>query len=122
MRALDELRQRQEELVQLNQQLEDTNRGVVALYAEFKDKAESFQRVSELKTSFLSNMSREFRTPLTAILSISEILLNRLDGELSAEQDKQVNFIRKSALSLAELVNDSLNLAKVEAGKVIPVL
>lgn len=118
MRTLEELRQRQEELVQLNQELEDTNRGVVALYAELNDKAESLQRVSELKTSFVSNMSHEFRTPLTAILSISEILLNRLDGELSEEQDKQVNFIRKSAQALAELVNDSLDLAKVEAGKV----
>ena len=118
LRTLDELRQRQEELVQLNQELEDTNRGVAALYAELNDKAESLQRASELKTSFLSNMSHEFRTPLTAIMSISEILLNRLDGELSSEQDKQVNLIRKSAESLAELVNDSLDLAKVEAGKV----
>ena len=118
LRTLDELRQRQEELVQLNQELEDTNRGVVALYAELNEKAESLQREGELKTSFLSNMSHEFRTPLTTILSISEILLNRLDGELSTEQDKQVNFIRKSAESLAELVNDSLDLAKVEAGKV----
>jgi signal transduction histidine kinase len=48
----------------------------------------------------------------------SEILLNRIDGELSPEQDKQLNFIRKSAESLAELVDDSLDLAKVEAGKV----
>ncbi len=118
LRTLDELRQRQEELVQLNQELEDRNRGVVALYAELNEKAESLQREGELKTSFLSNMSHEFRTPLTTILSISEILLNRLDGELSPEQDKQINFIRKSAESLAELVNDSLDLAKVEAGKV----
>lgn len=117
LRTLDELRQRQEELVQLNQQLEDTNRGVVALYAELNDKAESIRRASELKTSFLSDMSHEFRTPLTAIMSLSEILLHRLDGELSAEQDKQVNYIYKSAQSLAELVNDSLDLAKVEAGK-----
>lgn len=117
LRTLDELRQRQEELVKLNQELEDTNRGVVALYAELNDKAESLRRVSELKTSFISNMSHEFRTPLTAILSISEILLHRLDGELSAEQDKQITLIHKSAESLAEMVNDSLDLAKVEAGK-----
>ena len=118
LRTLDELRQRQEELVQLNQELEDTNRGVVALYAELNDKAASLQRQGELKTSFLSNMSHEFRTPLTAIMSISEILLHRLDGELSTEQEKQVNLIHTSAESLAELVNDSLDLAKVEAGKV----
>lgn len=117
LRTLDELRQRQEELVKLNRELEDTNRGVVALYAELNDKAESLRREGELKTSFLSNMSHEFRTPLTAIMSISEILLNRLDGELSAEQDKQVTLIHKSAESLAEMVNDSLDIAKVEAGK-----
>lgn len=117
LRTLEELRQRQEELVQLNQQLEDTNRGVVALYAELNDKAESLRREAQLKTSFLSNMSHEFRTPLTAIMLLSEILLNRLDGELSPEQEKQVNYIHKSAESLAELVNDSLDLAKVEAGK-----
>ena len=117
LRTLEELRQRQEELVQLNQQLEDTNRGVVALYAELNDKAESLRREAQLKTSFLSNMSHEFRTPLTAIMLLSEILLSRLDGELSAEQEKQINYIYKSAESLAELVNDSLDLAKVEAGK-----
>ncbi|HBB30768.1 MAG TPA: histidine kinase [Cyanobacteria bacterium UBA9273] len=118
LRTLDELRQRQEELAQLNQELEDTNRGVVALYAELNDKAESLQRASELKSRFLSNMSHEFRTPLNAILSLSEMLLNRLDGELTLEQEKQVTFIRKSAESLSELVNDLLDLAKVEAGKV----
>jgi signal transduction histidine kinase len=117
LRTLDELRQRQEELIKLNQELEDTNLGVLALYAELNDKAESLRRVSELKTSFFSNMSHEFRTPLTAILGISEILLHRLDGELSAEQDKQITLIHKSAKSLAEMVNDSLDLAKVEAGK-----
>jgi signal transduction histidine kinase len=117
LRTLDELRHRQEELVKLNQELEDTNRGVLALYSELNDKAESLRRASELKTRFLSNMSHEFRTPLTAILSISEILLNRLDGELSAQQDKQITLIHKSAKSLAEMVNDSLDLAKVEAGK-----
>ncbi|NJK65874.1 MAG: histidine kinase [Microcoleus sp. CSU_2_2] len=115
--TLDELRHRQEELVKLNQELADTNRGVVALYAELNDKAESLRRVSELKTSFFSNMSHEFRTPLTAILSIAEILLHRLDGDLSVEQDKQITLIHKSAESLAEMVNDSLDLAKVEAGK-----
>lgn len=117
LQTLAELRLRQEELGQLNQELEDTNRGVIALYAELNDKAESLKRASELKSRFLSNMSHEFRTPLNAILSLSDMLLNRLDGDLTAEQDKQVTFIRKSAASLTELVNDLLDLAKVEAGK-----
>lgn len=116
--TLEELRQRQEQLTQLNQELEDTNRGVVALYAELNDRAESLQKVSELKTRFLSDLSHEFRTPLNGILNLANMLLSRLDGDLSEEQEKQVTFIRRSAESLTELVNDLLDLAKVEAGKI----
>lgn len=118
LRILEELRQRQEELVRLNQELEDTNRGVVALYAELNDRAESLQKASELKTRFLSDLSHEFRTPLNGILNLSDMLLSRLDGDLGEEQEKQVSFIRRSAESLTDLVNDLLDLAKVEAGKV----
>lgn len=118
MNALDELRARQAELAQLNQELDETNRGVVALYAELDDKADFLQRASELKSHFLSNMSHEFRTPLNSILALGQILIDRLDGELSGEQEKQVRFIRNSAQNLLDLVNDLLDLAKVEAGKV----
>lgn len=118
MRTLEELRARQAELAQLNKELDETNRGVVALYAELNDKADFLQRASELKSHFLSNMSHEFRTPLNSILALSQILLDRMDGDLSSEQEKQVNFIRRSAQDLTDLVNDLLDLAKVEAGKV----
>ena len=99
--------------------MEDTNRGVVALYAELDEKADYLRRASEMKSQFLSNMSHEFRTPLNSILSLARILLERMDGELSCEQEKQVAFIRKAAEDLSELVNDLLDLAKVEAGKVV---
>jgi len=116
--ALEELRTKQEELAQLNRELDETNRGVVALYAELNEKADFLQRASELKSRFLSNMSHEFRTPLNSILGLTQILLDHLDGQLSSEQEKQVRFIRSSAQGLTELVNDLLDLAKVEAGKV----
>ena len=119
IRTLEELQQRQQELTQLNRELEDTNRGVVALYAELDEKAEFLQRANELKTRFLSNMSHEFRTPLNSILSLTAMLLDRLDGDLNNEQEKQINFIRESANELLELVNDLLDLAKVEAGKIV---
>ncbi|MEH2126062.1 ATP-binding protein [Nostoc sp.] len=118
LRAMAELRKREEELNQLNQELEDTNRGVVALYAELDEKANSLQQVNDLKTRFLSNMSHEFRTPLNSILSLSRMLLARMDGDLTIEQEKQVTFIQKAASGLSELVNDLLDLAKVEAGKI----
>jgi signal transduction histidine kinase/ActR/RegA family two-component response regulator len=115
--SLAELRTRQEELVRLNIELEDTNRGVVALYAELDERAEQLRQASELKSRFLSNMSHEFRTPLNSILALSRLLMDRTDGPLTAEQERQVTYIRRSAESLTELVNDLLDLAKVEAGK-----
>lgn len=118
LKTFQELRTRQEELAILNRELEDTNRGVVALYAELDERADYLRRASELKTNFISSISHEFRTPLNSIISLSRMLLDRLDGELTEEQEKQVNFIGKSARTLSDLVNDLLDIAKVEAGKV----
>ena len=94
---MEELKQRQEELGRLNQELQDTNRGVVALYAELDERADHLRRADELKSKFLSNMSHEFRTPLNSILALSRLLLDRSDGDLTAEQETQVRFIRKAA-------------------------
>jgi signal transduction histidine kinase/CheY-like chemotaxis protein len=114
-----ELRRQETQVRQLTDELSETNRGVVALYAELEEKAELMRRSSDLKTRFLANMTHEFRTPLNAILNISRMLLDRLDGDLTAEQEKQVRFVQKGASDLSELVNDLLDLARVEAGRVV---
>jgi signal transduction histidine kinase/CheY-like chemotaxis protein len=119
LRALEELQRRQEELTLLNGELEDTNRGVVALYAELDEKADHLRRADELKSRFLSNMSHEFRTPLNSILALARLLLDRLDGPLTSEQARQIGFIQRAADDLFQLVNDLLDLAKVEAGKTV---
>jgi signal transduction histidine kinase/CheY-like chemotaxis protein len=119
MRTLEDLRRRQDELHRLNTEMEDTNRGVVALYAELDERADHLRRADDLKTRFLSNMSHEFRTPLNSILALSRILLDRMDGPLTDEQERQLGFIRTAAEELSELVNDLLDLAKVEAGKIV---
>ena len=116
---LEELNRQQEELSQVNQELQDTNRGVVALYAELDERADHLRRADELKSRFLSNMSHEFRTPLNSILALSRLLLSRADGALTGEQERQVQYIRKAAETLTELVNDLLDIAKVEAGKTV---
>ncbi|QBP74667.1 response regulator [Herbaspirillum huttiense] len=116
--TLAELKGRQEELLQLTRELEDTNRGVVALYAELDEKADHLRRADEAKSRFLSNMSHEFRTPLSSIRALAKLLLDRVDGELGTEQERQVRYILDGAESLSELVNDLLDLAKIEAGKV----
>jgi signal transduction histidine kinase/DNA-binding response OmpR family regulator len=118
LQSLSETRERQEELARVNQELEDTNRGVVALYAELDERADHLRRADEIKTRFLSEMSHEFRTPLSSILALSGLLLDGADGDLTGEQEKQVGFIRQSAEGLLELVNDLLDLAKIEAGKI----
>lgn len=116
LRTLDELRARQAEVERLNAELEETNRGVLALYAELDDRAQELKRASEYKSRFLSDMSHELRTPLTSVLNMTRFLLDRSDGDLTSEQERQVTIIRKSVESLTEMVNDLLDLAKIEAG------
>ena len=116
--ALAELRERQDDLLALTRELEDTNRGVLALYAEIEEKAEKIRKADEMKSRFLSNTSHELRTPLSSIRALTQLLLDRMDGELSVEQERQITFIASAANDLSNLVNDLLDLAKIEAGKV----
>jgi signal transduction histidine kinase/CheY-like chemotaxis protein len=118
LRALADLQEKQERLLEMARELEDTNRGVVALYAELDEKAVHLRRADEMKSRFLSNMSHEFRTPLNSVRALCGLLLGKMDGPLSGEQETQVKFIAKAVEDLTELVNDLLDLAKIEAGKV----
>jgi signal transduction histidine kinase len=113
-----ELMRLQSENASLRQELEETNQGVLALYAELDTQALQLKQASELKSRFLSYMSHEFRTPLGSILSITGLLRDQLDGPLNDEQQKQVVFVRTSAQELTEMVNDLLDLAKIEAGRI----
>jgi signal transduction histidine kinase len=106
------------ELVALRAELEETNRGVLALYAELDAQADQLRQATELKSRFLAYMSHEFRTPISSIRSIVRLLLDHVDGPLTAEQERQVHFIQQQATEFAEMVDDLLDLAKVEAGRV----
>jgi signal transduction histidine kinase len=112
------LEEREREIEELNTELAETNKGVVALYAELDDKAQALREASDLKSRFLSYMSHEFRTPLGAIRSLARLLLDRMDGPLSEEQEKQVLLMQQSAVDLSEMVDDLLDLAKIEAGRI----
>ena len=102
----------------MQMELDETNRGVVALYAELDTQAQQLQRATDLKSRFLAYMSHEFRTPISALRSLSRLLIDRVDGPLTSEQEKQVRFIESTAEEFADMVNDLLDLAKVEAGRV----
>jgi signal transduction histidine kinase len=112
------LQERDADIAALRTELDETNRGVVALYAELDDKAAQLKEALDLKSRFLSYMSHEFRTPLSSVYSLSGILLQATDGPLSSEQVRQVQFIRDSIRELTEMVDDLLDLAKVEAGRI----
>jgi signal transduction histidine kinase len=114
----ERLAQREADIDLLRAELHETNKGVVALYAELDDQASQLRQAADLKSRFLSYMSHEFRTPLTSITSLTNLLLRRMDGPLTSEQVRQVEFVRGAALELTEMVNDLLDLAKVEAGRI----
>lgn len=114
----DRLAESESEADDLRAELEETNKGVVALYAELDDRAVQLREAVELKSRFLSYMSHEFRTPLTSMTSLTGILLSRLDGPLNSEQQKQIEFVRKSVSDLTEMVDDLLDLAKMDAGRI----
>ena len=102
----------------LQVEMEETNRGVLALYAELDTQAQQLRDATELKSRFLAYMSHEFRTPISSIRSLSRLLLDGVDGPLTPEQVKQVSFIQTTAAEFAEMVDDLLDLAKVEAGRI----
>ncbi|WP_109511626.1 sensor histidine kinase [Pseudomonas ovata] len=102
----------------LRAELDETNQGVLALYSELDNQADQLRQASDLKSRFLSYMSHEFRTPLGSILSITSLLSDELDGPLGVEQHKQVAFISTATRELSNMVDDLLDLAKIEAGRI----
>ena len=93
--ALEEkLAEQAAQLEMLRSELDETNRGVVALYAELEDNAVQLKEAADLKSRFLSYMSHEFRTPLASITSIAGILLADTDGPLTSEQRRQVQYVQ----------------------------
>jgi len=89
----------------------------VRLFHEIEDKSRQLEIAGKHKSDFLANMSHELRTPLNAIIGFSEVLLERMFGEMNAKQEDYLKDIRSSGQHLLALINDILDLAKVEAGR-----
>jgi signal transduction histidine kinase/CheY-like chemotaxis protein len=136
MTALDDLTQQKEQLVALNAELQETNRGVMALYTELSDeleqtnrgvvalyreldeKSEELRLASQSKDRFWANVSHELRTPLNSIMGLTRLLAEP-DGGLGSEQLYQVELIRNSTSTLLTLVNELLDVAKAESGQLV---
>ncbi len=103
---------------ELSEELEQTNRGVVALYAELDEKSEQLRAAAEAKDRFWANVSHELRTPLHSIKGLTLLLEDPgSPGTLDTEQLHQVELIRNSTSTLLALVNDLLDVAKAESGR-----
>ena len=89
----------------------------VRLFEELADKSHQLEAASRHKSEFLANMSHELRTPLNAILGFSEVLAERMFGEVNEKQAEYLQDILSSGRHLLSLINDILDLSKVEAGR-----
>jgi signal transduction histidine kinase len=135
LETLESLQARQEDLVRANAELEETNRGVMALHAELSEELEQTNRgvvalyaeldelttrlreASASKDRFWASVSHELRTPLNSVLGLSRLLLDPASEQLTGEQQHQVGLIRDSGAVLLALVNELLDAAKAESGR-----
>jgi signal transduction histidine kinase len=90
------------------------------LFRELADKSRQLEVASQHKSEFLANMSHELRTPLNAIIGFSEVLTDRMFGELNEKQEEYLKDIYASGTHLLSLINDILDLSKIEAGRMEP--
>ena len=113
----EELRVQQEELQQTNIELEERSALLEDKNSEILKKAEELELSTRYKSEFLANMSHELRTPLNSILLLSRLLAENNDQNLNAEQIEFANVIRSSGNGLLRLIDEILDLSKIEAGK-----
>ena len=87
------------------------------LTEELQKRAQELKELDRLKSAFLANMSHELRTPMNSILGFTDVMLEGLDGELTENMDNDLRLIQKNGRHLLHLINDVLDMAKIESGK-----
>ncbi|MER5886091.1 ATP-binding protein [Streptomyces sp. NPDC001941] len=136
--SLEESQAQKEELQRLNAELEETNAGVmalyteltgelqatnsgvVALYAELEDKTRQLVLANEYKTRFWANVSHELRSPVNSVIALARLLLDPHAEPLSEEQKQQISLVHASGNTLLALVDELLDVAKAESGRLEP--
>jgi signal transduction histidine kinase/DNA-binding response OmpR family regulator/CHASE3 domain sensor protein len=120
----EELRVQQEELVQANEELEERsrlleekNQTIVERNLDIQRKAEELELSTRYKSEFLANMSHELRTPLNSILLLSRLMAENNENNLNSEQVESAKVIQSSGNGLLSLIDEILDLSKIEAGK-----
>jgi len=113
----EELEERAQMLEQQREQIRDKNLEITSASEELKRKADQLEQVSTYKSEFLANMSHELRTPLNSMMILSRLLRENRDGNLTAKQVEFAATINSAGNDLVNLINDILDLSKIEAGK-----
>lgn len=104
-------------IARLDQDLSDAGHGMRALYDELAERDASLQAASESRGRLVADIGHELRAPLSSILGLAKLLASGMDGGLTLEQEKQVSFIRRSAEGMLDMVNDLLELSRLDAGR-----
>ncbi len=114
--------ERTTELARRVAEVEALNRSAQQLNEDLKEAVKKAESADRLKSAFLATMSHELRTPLNSIIGFTGILLQKLVGPLSEEQEKQLKMVQGSARHLLELINDVLDISKIEADQIVLVM
>jgi PAS domain S-box-containing protein len=117
LRDVSQRRGAEEKIRVLNQRLERRSSEIAAANQELSERNQEVERANRLKSEFLASMSHELRTPLNTILGFSELLSEENAGALNEKQKRFLSHIRRDASHLLELINDVLDLSKIEAGR-----
>jgi signal transduction histidine kinase len=138
LRILEELKGKQGDLVRVNEELQETNRGVmamytqlstelaetnrgvVALYAELDERGAQLREANNAKSRFLASVSHELRSPLNSIAALTKLLREPDSEPLTAAQDNQLRLIQSASAQLQGMVDELLDLAKAESGQLQP--
>ncbi len=113
----EELQEQSEELQTQTQELQQKSEELQQQNIELEAQKKQVESANQLKSEFLSNMSHELRTPLNSIMALSQVLIMQTKNILDAEQYSYLEIVRRNGKNLLSLINDILDLSKIEAGK-----
>ena len=113
-----ELQEKNEQLDTQNEELRVQSEELVAQQQELFESTEEAARANQLKSEFLANMSHELRTPLNAIIGFSQLMRDEVPGKINQEQKQCLDDVMESSQHLVNLINEVLNLSKIESGRV----